>query len=272
MTTTRRLIIGFVLASLGQNLRQAAIASSAFQSDVWRTTAIARAPGNDANPYGGFAAQGDHETALISYDGIVWLAGHCADWTARQSRRSVARGAGILVKAGPTSAIETSTDGVRWIVRSSGVPNRLHSVAYGRSVFVVVGNEGALVTSRNGIAWTSRNAHTDERLRGVAYGKGQFVVVGYEGTILTSRNGRRWVRRQSGTEERLLGVAFGNDRFVAVGWNGVLLSSSDGKTWTRRQSGTKCNLTAVNYHPEASPEQNIPATEESMVTPSLIAH
>jgi uncharacterized repeat protein (TIGR02543 family) len=173
---------------------------------------------------------------------------------------------------GESGTILTSTDGITWAERNSGVSCYLEGVTYGNGLFVAVGDEGNIVTSPDGISWSQRDTGTDYHLSGIAYGNGVFVVVGYSmwsGTpfsgnaccrtydfpatncsksiILTSHDGISWTENNSSTNLTncsLAGVTFGDGIFVAVG-NGPTLTSSDGITWT--ESDSLGNFNSVTY-------------------------
>ena len=133
-----------------------------------------------------------------------------------------------------SATILTSTDGVNWVQRESGLTgnNRLFGIAYGNRQFVAVGT--SIVTSANGLDWVQRQLETQDYLSGIAYGNGQFVAVGDNMLVLTSTDGVDWVERpdgvdwverRSGGERSLLGIAYGNGHFVAMGPGGRILES-----------------------------------------------
>ncbi|MHB8524118.1 MAG: carboxypeptidase regulatory-like domain-containing protein [Limisphaerales bacterium] len=138
-------------------------------------------------------------------------------------------------------AILTSSDGVNWVLRQSGMPPILYDVVYGNGQFVVVGGfiPGivTILTSSDGVSWVQRTSGiSDSYLSGIAYGNGQFVAVGYKSPpqngnaiILSSSDGVNWVQRSSGSTDPLSDIAYGNGQFVAVG--SAILTSSDGAKW-----------------------------------------
>jgi len=73
-----------------------------------------------------------------------------------------------------------------------------------------VGWEGTILTSSDGISWTSRTSGISKLLNGVTYGNNTFVTVGNSGTILTSPDGNSWTKRTSVTSKSLVGVTYGN--------------------------------------------------------------
>jgi len=79
--------------------------------------------------------------------------------------------------------------GTTWTLRMRGAP-ALYSIAHVAGQFVAVGFDGAILTSSDGVSWTSRSSGIIDLLRGIAYGSGRFVAVGEGvgsgGTLLTS--------------------------------------------------------------------------------------
>jgi hypothetical protein len=173
-------------------------------------------------------------------------------------------------------AILTSSDGVNWIQRRSGVSSRerwLNGIAYGNGQFVAVGAgvttgrliETAILTSADGVTWTERQTGSIDWLSGIAFGNGQFVAVGVYGGILTSADGVDWVERAtrlSWANLWLNGITYGNGQFVAAGQvetatsrstvvvTPAILTSTDGVKWTRRHpelAETSIGLSGVAY-------------------------
>ncbi|GFO55375.1 hypothetical protein GMSM_23820 [Geomonas sp. Red276] len=136
------------------------------------------------------------------------------------------------VAVGARGTIVTSSDGVGFETRSSGVTASLYDVAWSGNSFVAVGGEGTVLTSPDGGIWTRQQSGTSRDLYAVAWTGNVFVAVGGEGTIATSPDGGNWTRRPSGTTSPLYGVAWSGSRLVVTGGNGTGLTSPDGATWT----------------------------------------
>ena len=66
---------------------------------------------------------------------------------------------GLFVATGQSATILTSTDGISWTSRTSGISetNSIWETSYGNSTFAVVGDNGTILTSADGTSWTSRN-------------------------------------------------------------------------------------------------------------------
>jgi hypothetical protein len=166
----------------------------------------------------------------------------------------VAYGNNTFVAVSYSGKILTSSDGIIWTGRTSGVTSPLYRVIYGDNTFVAVGSDGTILTSPDAIEWTKRSplwqvpfVPVDATLDGIAHGNNTFVAVGSDGTILTSPDGITWRSRVSGTTDHITGVAYGNNTFVAVANDGTVLTSPDGITWTPRVSGTSNSLSGVTY-------------------------
>jgi hypothetical protein len=164
-------------------------------------------------------------------------------------------GNGIFVAVGnpgPGDSIFTSSDGVSWVGRNSGMPYYLNGIHYFNSLYVAVGDLGSIITSPDGINWTSRNSDTSYNLNGVVYGNGKYVAVGGDvneskSIILTSADGVQWIVRNSYFSSRLSSVTYGNGIFIAVGESGTLLTSVDGVIWDGKDSGTMAPLSHIMF-------------------------
>ena len=75
-------------------------------------------------------------------------------------------------------------------------------------LYVSVGYSGTILTSSGGITWTERTSGISNYLYEVTYGNSTFVSVGRNGTILTSPDGITWIKRTSGISENLYGVTY----------------------------------------------------------------
>ena len=66
----------------------------------------------------------------------------------------------MFVAVGDRKEFLTSSDGINWTSRTSGVSVALYSVTYSENLglFIAVGNSGTILTSSDGINWTSRTS------------------------------------------------------------------------------------------------------------------
>ncbi|MGE5484660.1 MAG: S-layer homology domain-containing protein [Ignavibacteriales bacterium] len=172
------------------------------------------------------------------------------------SLKDVAYGGGRFVAVGNHGTILTSTDGLRWTLRASGVEYQLEAIDYGNGMFVAVGEAGTILTSRDGIEWTSCVEGTRRALSGVAYGAGRFVAVGQSGRVAVSEDGASWSMYQhdSPGSWSLGDVVYGMGRFFATrasGHYGWIVASTDGASWSDfaggSSGGTRSTYSAIAY-------------------------
>ena len=107
----------------------------------------------------------------------------------------------LFVSVGENGTIITSSNGISWDPRTSGISNGLYSVVYKSGIYLI----GGLLTSNNGISWQSSTLQ-DTGIWGASYENGLFVLVGSNGKILTSIDGYSWNLRTSGTSNDLIGI------------------------------------------------------------------
>jgi hypothetical protein len=186
-------------------------------------------------------AQDGQDNVLTSEDGANWTVRVQASF----SLKGVAAGTSGFVAVGGFGTLVSSSDGVEWVARSTGVGGGtvfggpyvpITKVVFANNTFVALGDYGIILTSPDGVAWTSQNSGTTNTLNSVIFENGTFVAVGVNGTILTSPDAVVWTSQNSGTTNPLNSVVFGNGTFVAVG-NYTILTSPDGVNWTAQASG-----------------------------------
>ncbi|MDE0170675.1 MAG: hypothetical protein OXS29_14405 [bacterium] len=205
---------------------------------------------------------------LTSLDGVEWS----PVASGLPGLATVTYGKGVFVAAG-TAFVATSADGIAWAPSPFDSPRRLFGIAYGDDRFVITGGHGSIFTSSDGVEWTSRNSGVSgvTFLRGVAHGGGLFVAVGDEydtaakssvSTIITSPNGADWTVQHSGESQSLSDVAYGGGTFVVIGQNErtdengnvgsavpVALTSRDGTEWETVEVAGDLWLRGVTYRP-----------------------
>jgi len=231
---------------------------------------------------GQFVAVGDG-IVVTSVDGMTWLRQPATN-AANEWPAAVTYGNGQFVALGVHGGISTSTNGVNWVRRDSGLSSELQyafsGATYGGGQFVAVGHVATytngyetltpiILSSTDGLSWGQLDpgiSATNAALLGVAYGNGQFVAVAgtylsyyrdccYNrgGVIVTSTDGVHWTERFDGDAESnsvgpLVSVAYGSGQFVVLGRPGLILTSRDGVNWVQRQSGAQFGLlNAVAY-------------------------
>ena len=185
---------------------------------------------------------------------------------------AVTYGKGLFVAAG-AGFVATSADAIAWEPSPFDTPRQLFAIAYGDDLFVITGGHGSVFTSSDGVEWTSRNSGVSgvTFLRGVAHGSGLFVAVGDEydtdakravSTIITSPDGADWTVRHSGASQSLSDVAYGAGTFVVIGQNEtydengnlrnavpIALTSRDGTDWETVEIAEDVWLNGVAYRP-----------------------
>ena len=198
------------------------------------------------------------------------------DWTTRNSKLnygliSVTWTGSQLVAVGYANTILTSSDGVTWTPRNSGMTNvfplpNLNSVTWTGNQLVIVGSGGIILTSPDGVTWTLQLSGITSDLNSVTWTGSQLVAVGYASPILTSSDGVTWIPHLSpnadatGSAGRyyLYSVTWagpstssGTGQLVAVGGNydnGYhILTSPDGATWSIQNVGNDITLYSVTW-------------------------
>jgi hypothetical protein len=225
-----------------------------------------RASGTTANLLGvgwtdaGLVAVSGGSTVLTSPDGVAWTLRSLPAQTpgVRRAPRVVAAGPGLVVVAGLSGGLFTSTDGSAWASATLAESRNLRGVAWDGTRYCAAGLAGAFASSPDGVTWTNQAGPAG--LDGfawysVAWGNGQFVAVGASAEIASSPDCVSWTERNAGrlvsdpaqgVSGFLQDVTFGNGQFVAVGWEvdpatqlaGALVATSpDGLVWTQRPTG-----------------------------------
>jgi hypothetical protein len=167
------------------------------------------------------------------------------------------------VAVGAQGAISTSTNGLDWSQRESGVTNNLNAVCYGTNHFVAVG-DGTILNSIDGSRWTLGNTSATNNLLAIAYGNGVYVGLGNcicanaigapipTGFALQSQDGINWngphllpITQGFGVPVAKGALAFATNVFVVFTTpDGPVLTSSDGINWTNQGAA---NLTGVVF-------------------------
>ena len=186
------------------------------------------------------------------------------DWVSRSSSSvdqwgSIAYGNGTYVAVGYDGGVMTSTNGISWTTRNTGIANRSwSSITYGEGIFVAVSwgevsdGQAGIMTSPDGITWTSINSPAQESWSGIAYGNSIFVVVSYQNgnKVMTSPDGVTWALGTGGVGNDWAGVAFGNGTFVAVSRTGSgnrVMTSTNGISWTQQTSAADNSWVSIAY-------------------------
>ena len=192
-----------------------------------------------------FTAIGGNDTVVTSVDGTRWQA-LSSPTNGFKSCTAIAVGNGIFVAVGNRSwngtayvdQIFTSTDGVHWTQRTSGLDISPRTVAFGNEIFVALPVTGSQVlTSRDGTQWTLQTVAFDtgdtstDRFA-LGFGNGHFIAAGGSlssvptlSLFYTSSDGVNWEAHNSEVSQLIFGIAFGAGTCVAVGDHGVIVQS-----------------------------------------------
>ena len=154
----------------------------------------------------------------------------------------------MFIAVGSNGYILTSTDGITWTKRTSGVSVTLYGVAYGNNMFVAVGANVKILTSADGITWTTvQTGGGALKINAITFGNNLFVAAGESGFILTSPDGENWSVRTSGVGDNLCCVVYENSQYLIGTQYGAILTSADGITWTRKYSGYSPQIESIAY-------------------------
>ena len=148
----------------------------------------------------------------------------------------------LIVVVGGAGKILTSTNGLNWTERQSGVSVYLNSITYSKQLglFIAVGSDNTILESADGITWAD-HTYSDTtifKFREVKYFYGQGIyIVGDNDTIaviLKSADGVSWTK-QTFTPDvgdyHLYSIAYSSfGTFVATGYR-LFLISNNGTNW-----------------------------------------
>jgi hypothetical protein len=134
----------------------------------------------------------------------------------------------------------TSTDGITFTSRSTGMGSTIQNIIPKTGLFVLVGAIGRIFTSTDTVSWVSRVSGVTT-FNNCGIWTGAKFVVGNTGFILDSTDGITWTSRAVNgfvlNTDAINAIAYnGSNLYVAVGASGKAASSTDGVTWTSRTS------------------------------------
>jgi hypothetical protein len=89
-------------------------------------------------------------------------------------------------------------------------------------------------TSTDGITWTTRTSGITTELFCCAWGEGVYTVAGAGGVIRTSPDSATWTARTSGVTTSIVALNYNNVQPYQYYSGGVFATSSDAVTWTSR--------------------------------------
>lgn len=131
--------------------------------------------------------------------------------------------------------IYTSIDGVVWTQQTHPSTQRITDVFWTGKQFIILCDQGDIITSSNGIDWQLRDSGVSTRLTSLAATPDTIVVVGSNGVIVRSSDGGAvWQPSTSKTSFHLNDIVWTGEAFFAVGSSGLVLQSFDGVTWSKQ--------------------------------------
>jgi len=146
--------------------------------------------------------------------------------------------------------IVTSNDGINWErVATSVDDSEFFDITYGNGIFVASYGNGGILTSTDGITWTARSSGVSYRIEDLSYLNNEFIgLCSLYPNIITSTDGITWSLQT--IIEPLKEIAYGNGKYVAVGTHYAVnprtrkweyyhysYTSSDLNTWTSQDFG-----------------------------------
>lgn len=150
--------------------------------------------------------------------------------------RASASNGKIIVAAGDSGLLKTSSNGTTWIKQNSGQTRNLYAATYSPelNLFAVVGYHSIIITSSDGVNWIEASPYKPTALsfKGVAYGNGKFVAVGVQGIVKTSVDGAVWKDLTGKSLREMSAIHFANGLFVAAAVGNIIYSTKDGENWT----------------------------------------
>ena len=191
---------------------------------------------------------------------VIWN-GQSNGWTKRLSDLpygfwDVVWDGTVFVAVGDDGAILTSSDGVDWVRKESGVEDSLMQVAAFGPDIVAVGYDIVMLSTDHGDSWTVKDRPELAALEAVALNSSQYVVGGMDfarttSTIRLSENrGETWEIVEEGPigDFPVSDLAFGDGLFVATSWE----SSSNGGRVKVSANGREWNEILVSEGDEAN--------------------
>ena len=150
----------------------------------------------------------------------------------------------VFVAVGDDGAILTSSDGVDWVKKESGVETTLVAVAAFGPDIVAVGNDIVLLSTDHGDSWSVKYRPVSVGFGAVALNSSQYVVGGFdfesttETITISEDRGETWevVDEDPNQNFPINDLAYGNGYFVATTWvstsfGGRVKVSADGREW-----------------------------------------
>jgi hypothetical protein len=184
--------------------------------------------------------------AHSSTDGLSWF-------QVRQNQneiRKYAQNEDIVIAAGTSGTVRTSTDLINWNVTTSNFGStQIVGATFGNGTFVIGGFNGRMRISTDTVVWTTvTSGFGTSVVRTVIYENEIFVSAGNGGKVGYSTDATNWtVVVPTATSTILFDSAYGNGMFAIVGSLSRVLYSSNGINWTAGSTGMGVTHTNISY-------------------------
>ncbi len=156
---------------------------------------------------------------------------------------------GTYVLVGSSGKIQTSTDLITWVVRTSGTSEGLNDVIHDGTRWIAVGSNGVSLTSTDAITWTLVTTTSSGNWSRVASSGSVLVATSSVSPYAwrSTNAGATW----TGVSTTLTAGSLG--RVIYAGAQFVFCSASDvwtsaaGDTWTQQTDGLADNYVGIAY-------------------------
>ncbi|MEY5048714.1 MAG: hypothetical protein RLZZ175_2073 [Bacteroidota bacterium] len=148
---------------------------------------------------------------------------------------------GIFVFTGDNGLILTSTDGVSWTTRTSGISTSITSVNYISGAFYATASPNVLLKSTDGITWSQITAGSSSYIfMNITYGNNVFAIgardnVSNNSYVFYSSTGasNSWsMSTVASSGQSLNSIKFLKDKFYVFTSSGETYTSSNASSWT----------------------------------------
>jgi len=192
------------------------------------------APASIAASGGRFVAVGSENDALVSDDGLSWIA---SPYESSTELRGIVDGGDRFLATG-NDVVGMSPDGFVWSIEEQPTESRVYGLAPGGGGYLAVGEDGFMMSSPEGSEWTQLSAKSFDfsaswEIIELATNGSTIVGVGDGGLVINGRHGTEWVRRYSPTTSgHLSGLIWTGTAFWTAGSYGIM-RSNDGVLWAQ---------------------------------------
>jgi len=182
-----------------------------------------------------YIVAGKDHLEMYSDDGVTWISGGDTQFSTSEHINDSCYGNERFVVVGTAGKISTSSDGINWTARTSGITNDIYAIKWIEelSLFVALGEGKSILTSPDAITWTIRENIVIPKINqwySVCWSPALslFCAVSVDGThrVMISSDGVLWR-----VPDVIYDITWDGNRAVACGSNGLIISSQDLITW-----------------------------------------